>query len=173
AEQLGFVGAVTPTGAGCEDAWLSTAMLTGVTERLKLLVALRPGLRSPTLPADMAAPCQRHPRWRLLLNAVTGGESSEQRAYGDFHNKEERYARGGEFLHVVRALWRKERVDFEGEHIRVEGAELNRVPNPVPPLYFGGSSAAAGAVAARHVDEYLTWGEPPQQVAEKVSWIRE
>lgn len=173
AEQLGFVGALTPTGAWCEDAWLSTAMLTEVTERLKFLVAFRPGLMSPTLAAQMAATFQRHSRGRLLLNVVTGGESSEQRAYGDFLNKEERYARCGEFLHVVRALWRKERVDFEGEHIRVEGAELNRVPNPVPPLYFGGSSAAAGEVAARHVDVYLTWGEPPQQVAEKVRWIRE
>ena len=44
AEQLGFEGALTPTGAWCEDAWLATAMLsTEVTERLKFLVAFRPG----------------------------------------------------------------------------------------------------------------------------------
>ncbi len=45
-------------------------------------------------------------------------------------------------------------------------------PNPVPPLYFGGNSRAAGPVAARHADVYLTWGEPPDAVREKVEWIR-
>lgn len=172
AEQLGFAGALTPTGAWCEDAWLSTAMLTEVTERLKFLVAFRPGLLSPTLGAQMAATFQRHSRGRLLLNVVTGGESAEQRAYGDFLDKAARYARCDEFLHVVRSLWRGERVDFTGEHLRVEGAELTRTPNPVPTVYFGGSSAEAGRVAARHSDVYLTWGEPPAQVAEKISWIR-
>jgi alkanesulfonate monooxygenase len=47
-----------------------------------------------------------------------------------------------------------------------------RPPEPVPGVYFGGSSAAAGPVAARHVDTYLSWGEPPAQVAEKLAWIR-
>jgi alkanesulfonate monooxygenase len=172
AEQLGFEGALTPTGAWCEDAWLSTAMLAEVTERLKFLVAFRPGLVSPTLAAQMAATFQRHSGQRLLLNVVTGGESHEQRAYGDFLDKKARYARCDEFLSIVRALWRGERVDHVGEHLRVEGAELTRVPDPVPELYFGGSSPEAGDVAARHTDVYLTWGEPPAQVAEKISWIR-
>src|SRR6201999_1570527 len=88
AEQLGFVGALTPTGAWCEDAWLTTAMLTEITERLKFLVAFRPGLSSPTLAAQMAATFQRHSQGRLLLNVVTGGESHEQRAYGDFLDKD-------------------------------------------------------------------------------------
>lgn len=173
AEQLGFVGALTPTGAWCEDAWLSTAMLTEVTERLKFLVAFRPGLVSPTLAAQMAATFQRHSKGRLLLNVVTGGESHEQRAYGDFLDKDARYRRTAEFLHVVRSLWRGERVDFRGEHIHVEDAALARVPSPIPEIYFGGSSHAAGEVAAEHVGVYLTWGEPPADVAEKVNWVRE
>jgi alkanesulfonate monooxygenase len=172
AEQLGFEGALTPTGAWCEDAWLSTAMLTEVTERLKFLVAFRPGLLSPTLGAQMAATFQRHSGGRLLLNVVTGGESHEQRAYGDFLDKAARYARCDEFLHVVRGLWRGEKVDFTGEHLRVEGAELTRTPDPVPDIYFGGSSGAAANVAAKHVDVYLTWGEPPAQVSEKIERIR-
>jgi alkanesulfonate monooxygenase len=171
AEQLGFVGALTPTGAWCEDAWLSTAMLVEVTERLKFLVAFRPGLTSPTLAAQMAATFQRHSQGRLLLNVVTGGESSEQRAYGDFLDKDARYARTDEFLHIVRSLWTGASVDFAGEHLRVEGARLARVPGPVPDIYFGGTSAAAGRVAARHVDAYLTWGEPPAAVADKLAWV--
>jgi alkanesulfonate monooxygenase len=172
AEQLGFAGALTPTGAWCEDAWLATAMLAEVTERLKFLVAFRPGLLSPTLAAQMASTFQRLSGGRLMLNVVTGGESAEQRQFGDFLNKDERYARTAEFLDVVRALFRGETVTRAGHHVRVEGARLSRVPDPVPPIYFGGSSAAAGPVAAEHADVYLTWGEPPAQVAEKLAWIR-
>lgn len=172
AEQLGFVGALTPTGAWCEDAWLTTSMLVAWTEHLRFLVAFRPGLLSPTLAAQMAATYQRHSDGRLLLNVVVGGEPHEQRAYGDFLGKDERYVRADEFLTVVRALWRGERVDHDGAHLRVEGATLGRSPHPPPPIYFGGSSPAAGPVAARHADVYLTWGEPPAAVREKLAWIK-
>ncbi|MFJ8433941.1 LLM class flavin-dependent oxidoreductase [Kitasatospora sp. NPDC094019] len=173
AEQLGFTGALTPTGAWCEDAWLTTAMLTRETERLKYLVAFRPGQLSPTLAAQMATSYQNQSGGRLLLNVVTGGESAEQRAYGDFLDKAGRYARTGEFLSVTGRLWRGEQVDHRGTHLRVEGARLTRLPEPVPEVYFGGSSPEAAEVAARHADVYLTWGEPPAMVAEKIRHIRE
>ncbi|WP_285680235.1 LLM class flavin-dependent oxidoreductase [Actinoplanes sp. NBRC 103695] len=172
AEQLGFTGALTPTGAWCEDAWLTTAMLTEVTERLKFLVAFRPGLISPTLAAQMASTFQRLSGGRLLLNVVTGGEAHEQRSYGDFLSKDERYARSDEFLGIIRALWRGETVTHEGKHLHVENAKLSRLPDPIPEIYFGGSSQAAGPVAVNHTQVYLTWGEPPAQVAEKLAWIR-
>jgi alkanesulfonate monooxygenase len=171
AEQLGFEGALTPTGAWCEDAWLSTAMLTEVTERLKFLVAFRPGQISPTLSAQMASTFQRQSKGRLLLNVVTGGESAEQRAYGDFLDKDQRYERTGEFLDIVRRLWDGETVTKDGKYLRVEGARLARLPDPVPDVYFGGSSQAAGPVAAGYSDVYLTWGEPPADVDKKLRWI--
>ncbi|MCL8012034.1 LLM class flavin-dependent oxidoreductase [Streptomyces sp. AS02] len=172
AEDLGFVGALTPTGAWCEDAWLTTAMVSRHTERLKFLVAFRPGFVSPTLAAQMASTFQRQSGGRLLLNVVTGGESHEQRAYGDFLDKDDRYRRTGEFLQIVRGLWESRTVDLVGEHLQVEDAKLARVPDPVPEVYFGGSSPIAGQIAARHVDVYLTWGEPPADVARKIAWIR-
>jgi len=172
AEDLGFTGALTPTGAWCEDAWLTTAMVSQNTERLKFLVAFRPGFVSPTLAAQMASTFQREAGGRLLLNVVTGGESHEQRAYGDFLDKDARYARTDEFLQVVRLLWDGGTVNLAGEHLRVEDARLARVPDPLPEIYFGGSSPAAGEVAARHADVYLTWGEPPAAVVEKIAWIR-
>ncbi len=172
AEQLGFAGALTPTGAWCEDAWLTTAMLSQVTERLKFLVAFRPGLLSPTLAAQMASTFQRLSGGRLLLNVVTGGESAEQRQFGDFLDKDARYARTGEFLGIVRGLLQGQTISYEGEHLHVEGARLAHVPETSPAIYFGGSSKAAGPVAAAHADVYLTWGEPPAQVAEKLAWIR-
>ncbi|QIS17189.1 LLM class flavin-dependent oxidoreductase [Nocardia terpenica] len=173
AEENGFEAVLTPTGAWCEDAWLTTAMLVETTETLKFLVAFRPGLVSPTLAAQMAGTFQRHSGGRLLLNVVTGGEPHEQRAYGDFLSKDERYERTGEFLHVVRELWQsREPISFAGKHIRVGDALLNNHPDPLPPVFFGGSSEAAGPVAARYADTYLTWGEPLFAVSKKLEWIR-
>lgn len=172
AEQLGFEAALTPTGAWCEDAWLTTAMLSSVSERLKFLVAFRPGLLSPFLAAQMAATFQNLSRGRLLLNVVTGGESREQRMFGDFLDKDDRYARCDEFLEIVGHLWDGETVTYDGQHLRVEEAALSALPDPRPEIYFGGSSPAAGQVAAKHADVYLTWGEKPDAVAEKVEWIR-
>jgi alkanesulfonate monooxygenase len=172
AERLGFAAVLTPTGTWCEDAWLATAALITATSRLKFLVAFRPGLISPTLAAQMAASYQRLSGGRLLLNVVTGGQADEQRRFGDYLSHDERYARTGEFLAIVRGAWSGQPFDFSGQYYQVEQATVMRPPDPVPGVFFGGSSAAAGPVAARYVDTYLTWGEPPAQVAEKLTWMR-
>jgi alkanesulfonate monooxygenase len=168
AEELGFEGALTPTGLWCEDAWVTTAMLSQRTERLKFMIALRPGLVSPTLAAQMAATFQRHSGGRLLLNVVTGGDRDEQRALGDQLDKDARYERTAEFLAIVRELWRGEQVDLDGAWLSVSGAQLEQLPATAPPIYFGGSSPAALDVAARHVDVYLSWGEPPSLLGGKL-----
>jgi alkanesulfonate monooxygenase len=172
AEQLGFVGALTPTSSWCEDGWVMAAALSQVTERFKFLVAYRPGLVSPLLAAQMAATYQRVSGGRLLLNVVTGGDDVEQARFGDHLSKPERYARAAEYLHLLRELWTGKPVDFSGEHVQVRGAQL--IPDAVwPDVYLGGSSAAALDVAAAHADVYLTWGEPPDAVAEKLDRVRE
>jgi alkanesulfonate monooxygenase len=170
AEQLGFTGVLTPTGTWCEDAWLTTAALISQTQRLKFLVAFRPGFVAPTLAAQMAATYQRLSRGRLLLNVVTGGDDAEQRRFGDRLSKEQRYERCGEYLEILRALWEGEPVDFHGRHYDLDGAQI--VTDPVwPELYFGGSSEPALQVAAAHADVYLTWGEPPSAVADKLARV--
>ncbi|GAA2022555.1 LLM class flavin-dependent oxidoreductase [Nocardioides kribbensis] len=173
AEQLGFEGVLTPTGTFCEDAWLTTAALIRETTRLKFLVAFRPGVVNPVLAAQMAATYQRISGGRLMLNVVTGGEPREQARFGDTAAKEVRYARTEEFLAVVRGTWSQAPFDFDGDHFRVEGAMVSGGIDPVPDVYFGGSSGPAGPVAAKHADVYLTWGEPPELVAEKIAWMRE
>lgn len=172
AEQLGFEAALTPTGAWCQDAWVSTAMLSQVSERLKFLIAFRPDSVSPFLAAQMSGTFQNLSGGRLLLNVVTGGEDHEQRMYGDFLDKDSRYDRCGEFLHIVRRLWADETVTFEGEHLSVADAHLDQRPDPIPEIYFGGSSPKALEIAARHADVYLTWGEPPAAVRDKVERLR-
>ena len=172
AEELGFEGALTPTGLWCDDAWVTTAMLSQRTERLKFMIAFRPGLVSPTLAAQMAATFQRQSGGRLLLNVVTGGDAEEQRALGDRLDKDARYERTAEFLAIVRELWRGEQVDLDGARLSVSGAQLEALPAPAPPIYFGGSSPAALDVAARHVDVYLSWGEPPALLREKLAAVQ-
>jgi alkanesulfonate monooxygenase len=172
AEQLGFAGALLPTSSWCEDGWVMAAALSQVTERFRFLVAYRPGLVLPLLAAQMAATFQRVSGGRLLLNVVTGGDDIEQARFGDLLPKPERYTRAAEYLHLLRELWTGERVDFIGEHVEVRGAQL--IPDAVwPDVYLGGSSATALDVAARYADVYLTWGEPPDAVAEKLDRVRE
>ena len=154
-------GVLTPTGTWCEDAWLTASALLAETERLKFLVAFRPGLVPPTLAAQQTATLQRFSEGRVLLNIVTGGDDTEQQRFGDWLSHDERYARTGEFLHIVNSVWTQESVDFTGEHYTVKDARVSEPPNPLPQIYFGGSSPAALPIAAEHVDVYLTWGEPP------------
>ncbi|MBO0689413.1 MAG: LLM class flavin-dependent oxidoreductase [Candidatus Dormibacteraeota bacterium] len=173
AEQLGFEAALTPTGLHCEDAWLITAALSRETERLKFLVAFRPGFVSPTLAGHQAATYQRVTGGRLLLNVVTGGDAAEQRRYGDWLEHDARYERTAEFLTVLQGAWSGDPFDFDGEHYRVEGARVSPPPEPRPAVYFGGASPAAQRVAARHADVYLLWAETPEMVEERLHTMRE
>src|SRR3954469_25971368 len=145
ADRLGFTGVLTPTGAWCEDAWLSVAALVRDTERLKFLVAFRPGFVVPALAAHMAATLQRISRGRLLLNVVTGGDAREQRAYGGFLSHAQRYERPADFLEVVRRIGEAEPFDYAGQHFQVEAGGLGPgLPAPAPPGLFGGGPPGRG-----------------------------
>ncbi len=174
-DQLGYVGALLPTGKSCEDAWITAASLIPETERMKFLVAVRPGITSPGLAARMATTFDRLSQGRLLVNVVTGGDPSELAGDGLHLNKDARYALTDEFLHVWRGVLQGEVVDLDGEYLTIRGAKMLYEPiqRPYPPLYFGGSSPAAVTVAAKHTDCYLTWGEPPSQVAEKIQLVKQ
>src|SRR3954471_24858543 len=172
AERAGFTSVLTPTGTFCEDAWLTTAALIGETSVLRFLVAFRPGLISPTLAAQMAATYQRLSGGRLMLNVVTGGDSAQQRRFGDHLDHDRRYARTAEFLQVLRGAWSGSPYTFTSTHYAVADATVRAAPDPMPPVFFGGSSAPALAVAAAHADTYLTWGEPPDAVAAKLDAVR-
>ena len=171
ADQLGYEGVLTPTGTWCEDAWLTTAALITQTKRLKFLVAFRPGAVSPTLAAQQAATFQRLSGGRLLLNIVTGGDAAEQQRFGDWLDHDERYDRTDEFLTVLRGALTGQPFDFEGRYYHVGGATVSGSAAR-PPLYFGGASPAAEVVAAKHVDVYLTWGEPLEMVVPRLERMR-
>lgn len=128
---------------------------------------------SPTLAAQQAATLQRFSGGRILLNVVSGGEDAEQKRFGDFLGHDERYARTGEFMHIVKSIWEQDSVDFDGEYYTIRDGRVSSPPDPVPQLYFGGASAAALPIAARYVDAYLTWGEPPAAAAAKIAAVRD
>ncbi|MDD5034273.1 MAG: FMNH2-dependent alkanesulfonate monooxygenase [Methylococcaceae bacterium] len=175
ADRLGFGGVLIPTGKTCEDAWVVAASLIPVTERLKFLVAVRPGVVSPTQAARQTATLDRLSQGRLLINVVAGGDSVELAGDGLFLSHDERYQLAGEFLTIWRRLLAGETVNYAGRHLKVAGAKLLFPPvqQPHPPLYFGGSSTAAHELAAEQLDLYLSWGEPPEEVAKKIADVRQ
>ncbi len=175
ADALGYYGALLPTGRSCEDSWVIASALAPQTRRLRFLVAVRPGLQSPTLAARMTATLDRISEGRLLINVVTGGDPQENKGDGIFLSHSERYEVTREFLEIYKAALRGETVEHTGKHFRVEDGRLLFPPyqSPHPPLYFGGSSPEANDVAAEQIDKYLTWGEPPADVARKVETVRE
>jgi len=174
ADQLGYYGVLIPTGRSCEDSWVVASALAPMTERLRFLVAVRPGLMSPTLAARMTATLDRISDGRLLINVVTGGDPAENKGDGFNASHAERYEITDEFLQIYRDLLAGATVDHAGSHYQIEDGRLTYAPvqAPYPPLYFGGSSEAGIKVAARQVDKYLTWGEPPEAVAQKIAVVR-
>lgn len=173
-DHLGYTGALLPTGRSCEDAWVMASALVSHTQRMRFLVAIRPGLMSPGVAARMAATFDRLSGGRLLINVVTGGDPVELAGDGVHLNHDDRYHLTDEFLSVWRATLSGTEFSFNGDYLNVQGSKLLFPPvqQPYPPLWFGGSSPVAQQIAAKHVDVYLTWGEPPAQVAEKIASVR-
>ena len=178
ADKLGYEGVLIPTGRSCEDPWVIASSLIGATRNLKFLVAVRPGLHQPSLAARMAATFDRLSGGRLLVNLVTGGDQAELEGDGVSLGHAERYEQSAEFIRIWREILARshdgQSFDYEGQHLSVKGAKLLFPPvqKPYPPVWFGGSSAAAHELAAEQVDAYLTWGEPPAEVGKKIADVR-
>jgi alkanesulfonate monooxygenase len=173
-DRLGYSGILLPTGNGCEDALVTASSIATHTERLRFLVALRPGLVMPGEAARQYATLDRLTGGRLMVNVVCGGNPGDLAGDGLTLGHDERYAQAGDFLHIWRGLMAGETVQYEGKYLFSRGGRLMFPPvqAPHPPIYFGGSSPAAHALAAAQADMYLTWGETPAAVAEKIADIR-
>jgi alkanesulfonate monooxygenase len=174
-EYLGYDGLLIPTGSSCLDPWIVASSLIPVTTRIKLLVALRTSQGAPVDIARRTATLDRALHGRLLLNVVPGGDSTELEADGIFLDHDQRYEHADEFVTIWKRLLKGETVDFDGKYLKVKNAKNYYPPvsQPHPPLFFGGSSPAAHEFAAKQVDGYLSWGEPLEQVKEKINDVRE
>lgn len=177
-DHLGYEGVLIPTGRSCEDPWIVAASLIESTSKLKFLVALRPGVTTPALAARMSATFDRLSNGRILLNLVTGGDEEELRGDGVYEDHATRYQTAEEYVKIWREVLTRshtgEPYTFHGQRLSVDDAKLLYPPiqTPYPPLWFGGSSEVATDLAAEQVDTYLTWGEPPEAVREKLEVVR-
>jgi alkanesulfonate monooxygenase len=145
------------------------------TERLKFLIAHRPGFVAPTLAARKAATFDCFTGGRLSMHIITGGSDTEQRRDGDYLDHDARYRRTDEYLDILRKTWESEKpFDYDGEFYRLERAvsDVKPVQKPSVPLYFGGMSPAALAVGAKHCDCFALWGEPLAAVKAKMEEVR-
>lgn len=108
--------------------------------------------RNPAILAKMLATAQTLSSGRTVLGIGAGWHTAEASAYGiPFPSTETRVERLIEALGLMRRLWSGDRVDFEGNFYRLEGAECLPAPKPMPPVMIGASGERHGlrAVAAR------------------------
>jgi len=173
-EKAGFDRVFMSQNSTGPDAILVTAYAAAATEKVKLLIAVRPGLMSPTLAARKFATLDQLTAGRLAISIVTGGHDSEMQREGDFLNKEDRYRRTDEYLEIMRRVWTSEDpFDYEGLYYRFKSAfsDVRPFQKPHLPLYFSGASDTAIAVAGKHADVYLSWGEPLDQMQDVIARV--
>ena len=179
-EQIGFdltliaelnLNDIKGADAPCLDAWSTAAALAAVTERLELMVAVRPAYHAPALLAKQASNIDNISGGRLSLNVVSSWWAEEAKQYGvEFDQHDNRYARTEEWLDVVNGLWTQPRFTHTGPLYSVQNAVLSPKPvsQPRPTLYAGGESEAAKELIARTCDAYVMHGDPPERVGEKI-----
>jgi dimethylsulfone monooxygenase len=157
------------------DAWSTAAALAAVTERIELMVAVRPTFHLPALLAKQAANIDHISGGRLTLNVVSSWWADEARKYGvGFEQHDDRYARTSEWLDVLNGVWSQDHFSYAGKYYRVEDNVLEPKPvsKPRPTLYAGGESPAAKELIAEKCDAYLMHGDPPERVGEKIADLR-
>ena len=157
------------------DAWSTAAALAAVTDRLELMVAVRPTFHPPALLAKQAANIDHISGGRLSLNVVSSWWAEEAKQYGvEFDTHDARYARTAEWLSVVDGLWSQPRFNYSGKYYRIQDAILEPKParQPRPTIYAGGESPAAKSLIATTCDGYLMHGDPPERIAPKIDGMR-
>jgi len=185
AEQLGYdlsliaelnLNDIKGVEAPSLDAWSTAAALAAVTEKMEIMVAVRPTFHNPALLAKQAANIDHISNGRLTLNVVSSWWADEATKYGiAFDQHDDRYARTSEWLDVVDGCWKQQHFSYEGKYYKVADNVLSPKPvsKPRPTLYAGGESETAKNLIAAKCDAYLMHGDPPDNVAKKVADMRE
>jgi FMNH2-dependent dimethyl sulfone monooxygenase len=144
------------------DAWSTAAALAAVTEKIELMVAVRPTFH---LPANSSG-------GRLSLNVVSSWWAEEARKYGvAFEQHDDRYARTSEWLDVLNGAWTQDNFSYAGKYYRVEANLLQPKPvsRPRPVIYAGGESEAAKQLIAEKCDAYVMHGDSPEKIQARIA----
>lgn len=174
-EYVGFDRVLVAFNSTSAESILISQHVADVTQQLKLMIAHRPGFTAPTLAARQLATLDQISRGRVGVHIITGGNDVELAQDGDHLTKDERYARTSEYLDVVRQEWTSAApFDYRGNYYRVDRGFGDIKPYSASgiPVFFGGASDAAIAVAGKHADVYALWGETYAQVRELISRVR-
>jgi FMNH2-dependent dimethyl sulfone monooxygenase len=155
------------------DAWTLAPAIAAVTDRLELMLAVRPNYHAPALTAKSISTLETIAPGRVSLNVVSSWWAEEARQYGmPFDQHDARYTRSEEWLTVLKRLLTEEEVSHQGEHYTLTGTRLEPKPqNPVP-IYMGGESPTAKALISHASDAYLMHGDPPEVIATKIADLR-
>lgn len=177
AESLGFEATllaqhtVNPYGDHYDELepWTAAAALAALTERIELIVAIKPALYHPVVLAKMALQIEEISRGRMAINLVNAWYRPELEKAGiGFREHDERYAYGTEWLTVVRALLGGERTTFHGRFFDVDDYVLRPVSRlrSRPRIYVGGESEPAKDLANRLADVWFLNGKPVEEIAQ-------
>jgi alkanesulfonate monooxygenase len=183
AEDLGFHSLLIPTrfanGLFSEEAplaetWTTATALAAVTQRIRFLVAVRPGFISLGLFAQMAAAFDEISGGRLDINIVPGGIQNDFERLGEVSDHATRYERAEEFIDACRKLWRSlGPVSYPGRFYRLAGAYCSPSPRGEgPKFYLGGVSERAMGLSARQADVHLGWIEPLADTAKRLEALK-
>jgi alkanesulfonate monooxygenase len=131
-------------------------------------VTHRPGFVAPTLAARKLATLDHFSGGRLAVHIISGGDDADQGKDGDFLPHDERYARTDEYVEIIRRIWTSDKpIDHEGKYycFKRSFSDVKPLQKPHLPIYFGGSSDAAIAIAGKHADVYALWAEAAKTIA--------
>ncbi|WP_245790553.1 LLM class flavin-dependent oxidoreductase [Streptomyces monashensis] len=168
AEELGVDSLLFGISKNLPDPLPVLGALSQVTDRVKFILAYRPGLMTPPLFAQVVNTLSWMTDGRISLNIVAGISPAEQAGYGDFLGHDERYARCNEFLEVVRGLWEGESpLSYDGRHYTVKDASLGlgHKNGGRPEIYISGNSAVAQQTTIASGDCWLRYGDTPEAMA--------
>lgn len=174
AEISGFTGGLIPSFPNTDDPWVISPLLARETRSFRFMIAFQPGFLNPVHAARLSASLQRATGGRTVFNIITGGGGPSQLWWGDSFAHDDRYGRTTEFLDVFKGVWNNREFDYDGRFYQVEGGGLSPLlaREPLPEIWFSGSSDAALQSAARHADYYLSWLEPYDQLTDKFARVK-
>lgn len=152
------------------DAWTLAPAVAAVTERLELMLAVRPNYHSPALTAKALSTLDTIAPGRTSLNVVSSWWKDEASQYGaPFDVHDARYDRTEEWLTVFSRLMVEDTVTHHGALYDLEGCILEPKPATPPTVYMGGESPRAKDVISRHGSAYVMHGDAPEVIADKIA----
>ncbi|MEV4419786.1 LLM class flavin-dependent oxidoreductase [Patulibacter sp. NPDC049589] len=169
----GFDWTLIAYHSGAPDSLQLAQFVAENTERIRPVVAHRPGFVFPTQFAKGIAGLDRISDGRVMIHIISGGSDAEQRREGDHTTKEQRYRRSEEFIDVLRRVWTADGpISHRGEFYAFEDfhTDLKPLRGPVP-ISVGGSSQQAYDVGGRTGDVFGLWGEPLAETAAQIASV--